>query len=79
MIEEFEDYRQFRKKYPSLIYICSWCGYLTPNPYVCINCGRQSNQLFSDNTYRYKIKSIHREVQQIFRPIELAKGKDVKD
>lgn len=75
MIEEFEDYRQFRKRFPSLIYKCCWCGYLTTNPYICDNCGNQSNTLFSD-TYQYRIKTIHPEVQQIFRPIELEKGKE---
>lgn len=74
MIEEFETLREFRKKFPSKFYICCWCKKLTPNPYICINCGKQSNQLFGKDTYKYLIKSEHNEVQQIFKPIELEKG-----
>lgn len=71
MVEVFENYRQFRKKYPSLIYKCCWCGYLTLDPCICTNCGKQANQLFADNIYQYLIKTIHTETQQIFKPIEL--------
>ena len=47
---------------------------MTTNPYICINCGKQSNQLFSGTTYKYQIITEHKNVQQIFKPIELEKG-----
>lgn len=73
-IETFPSRREFRKKFKSDLYICSWCKKMTTNPYICINCGKQSNQLFSENTYKYQIMTEHKNAQQIFRPIELEKG-----
>ncbi len=46
MIDEFPSEREFRKRFPSRIYICFACGQMTPDPYVCIHCGSQANQLF---------------------------------
>ena len=69
-IEEFNSEREFRKKFKSKLYVCCWCNKMTPNPYICTNFNNQANQLFSENTYKFIIKSIHTEVQQIFKPIE---------
>lgn len=73
-VEIFPNIREFKKKFKSGLYICSWCKKMTTNPYICINCGKQSNQLFSKTTYRYQILSEHKDIQQIFKPIELEKG-----
>lgn len=73
-VEVFETRREFRKKFVSRLYICNYCKLMTPDPNVCVWCGKQANQLFSDGTYKYIIKSEQTEVQQIFKPIELEKG-----
>lgn len=73
-VEIFTNIREFKKKFKSGLYICSWCKKMSTDPYICINCGKQSNLLFSENTYKYQIKTEHTEVQQIFKPIELEKG-----
>lgn len=74
-IEEFETQRDFNMKFPSKLYICSRCSMITLNPYNCTNCNNQSNGfLFTENTYKYTIKETG-ETEQIFKPIELEKGK----
>ena len=42
-IETFGTIRDFNKKFPSKLYICTRCEQLTPNPYYCINC--ETNQI----------------------------------
>lgn len=73
--EEFATLREFNKKFPSKLYICSRCKSLVTDPYHCINCNNQSNSfLFTQNTYSYSIQETGiKEV--IFKPIELEKGK----
>ena len=74
-IEEFETQRDFNKKFPSKLYVCSRCSMTTPNPHTCTNCNNQiNNLLFSENNYQYTIKETG-ETEQIFKPIELEKGK----
>ena len=72
-IERFETQREFNRRFPSKLYVCCWCGLMTPNPMICMNCGNQSNVLFNtggiDETYIYQIGD-NPEIQ-IFRPIEL--------
>jgi hypothetical protein len=73
--EEFETVREFNKKFPSKFYICSRCENITTNPYQCTNCDNQSNNfIFQDRTYQYTIKETGK-TEQIFKPIELEKGK----
>ena len=67
-LEIFESEREFKKKYKSKLYICSWCGLMTPNPDVCIHCHKQANQLFTENIYKYRIEG--QEERHIFKPIE---------
>ena len=67
----FNDRFDFDLKFKSGIYQCSYCGRITPNPYICISCGKQANQLFSSKTYKFIIKNESEEIQQIFKPIEL--------
>lgn len=64
--EIFDSMREFNKKFPSKIYICSACAQLTPNPNICIHCGAQGNNFFN---YTYKIQG--EQPQTIFKPIEL--------
>lgn len=71
--EIFETRREFNKKFTSGLYQCCFCAQLTPNPYVCAFCFKQANQMFNDRTYKFIIKEEFREVQQIFKPIELQK------
>lgn len=53
--EIFSSEREFRRKFPSKLYVCCWCGYMTTNPNICTRCNRQANLLFSNNTYCYSI------------------------
>lgn len=72
--EEFATIREFNKKFPSKLYICSRCQGLSADPYHCTNCNNQSNSLlFMHNTYTYTIKDINL-TNTIFRPIELERN-----
>lgn len=74
--ETFETQREFNLKFPSKIYVCSRCGYLTPDKYKCTKCGNQSNNfIFTDNAYKYTIVETGI-TEQIFTPIELRKGEN---
>ena len=71
--EIYENRFEFRKRFRNGIYKCCFCGNLTTNGYICDFCGRQSNQLFNDKTYKYIIKNESEQIQQVFTPIELLK------
>ena len=74
--EIFETKREFNKKFPSKLYVCSKCGSLSENPHHCINCDNQSNNfLFLEKTYKYTIQETGI-TEQIFTPIELQKGQE---
>ncbi|MDO5306866.1 MAG: hypothetical protein Q4E83_03815 [bacterium] len=74
-VEIFETQREFNKKFPSKLYICSQCGNLTPNPYHCRSCNNQSNNfLLTEKTYQYKILETGIS-NTIFVPIEKEKEK----
>ncbi|MBQ8476461.1 hypothetical protein IJ531_05305 [bacterium] len=64
-MEIFDNEREFNKKYPSKIYICSSCAQFTSNPDICIHCSAQGNTLFN---YNYQIKGHKKRI--IFEPIE---------
>lgn len=70
-IEEFATLRDFKKRFPSKIYVCSRCGSLVTDPYFCINCNMQNtNFLYKQNTYSYRI--IEGNITNtIFKPIEV--------
>lgn len=70
-VEIFETRREFNKKFPSKLYVCSRCGKMIANPYHCTLCGWQANGLFKDLNYRYIIKEESEEISEIFEPIEL--------
>ena len=72
-MDEFANEREFNRKFPSKLYICTSCGKTTPNPYCCTNCNMQSNGLFNES-YKYTIKETG-EIEQIFKPIELIERK----
>lgn len=73
-IEEFNTIRDFNKKFPSKLYICSRCGQLTPNPYYCINCENQSNNfVYQEQNYKYRILESG-VTEEIFKPIEVNIG-----
>lgn len=68
-IMRFNSDREFEKKFPSKLYICSACGRLTANPYFCCKCGNQANNLlYRSNNFVLKIGD--EEEKEIFRPIE---------
>ncbi len=69
-VEIFKTEREFIEKFKSGIYKCCYCNQLTSNPYICIHCGNQANKLISTDTYKYMILNEHKEIQQIFQPIE---------
>ena len=75
MVDEFENEREFRKNIHSGLYICNRCGFLTGDPNICTRCRQQANQLFSEGTYIYKLKTDNIE-RQIFLPIEKKGGID---
>ena len=76
MEEEFATLREFNKKFPSKLYICSRCESLVTDPYICIQCDNQSNNfLYINDTYSYSIQEIGT-TERIFKPIELEKGKN---
>lgn len=77
IFEIFKTIREFRRTYPSKIYICSRCGALTTNPCVCTNCDNQSNNfLLQEKVLNYKILE-NGEQKTIFIPIEqLKKGEN---
>ena len=74
--EEFESEREFRNKYPSGLYICSFCEKLTPFRYFCINCKSRADGLFKTfgKGYQYIIKEFGSEIYEIFTPIERRKN-----
>ena len=68
----FNNWREFNKKFPSKLYVCSACGSLTDNPYFCNNCQNQANNLFHrSNNFAFKIGD--EKEKQIFSPIEINK------
>lgn len=74
--EEFATVRDFNKRFPSKIYICSRCNSLITDPYICIQCDNQNNNfLYIEKTYSYSIKETGK-TERIFKPIELEKGKN---
>lgn len=70
-MEIFKNQREFNKKFPSKIYICTKCQHPTPNPYFCVFCKNQSNN-FLYKGYKYTIldKNI---TETIFLPTEIYK------
>lgn len=75
MVEEFENEREFRKKFHSGLYICNRCNFMTADPHICTRCRQQANQIFTEGTYKYKLKTDN-EIRQIFLPIEMKGGID---
>lgn len=77
-IEVFETQREFNNKFPSGIYICSNCGKMTPYKYYCMYCGSRADGLFKtfNKGYKYIIKEVSSEVQEIFQPIEIRRYKN---
>ena len=75
-LEVFKTYREFFQKYPSRMYLCSCCGYMTNNRFNCPRCGYRADGLLKtmEKGLRYRIESLNRE-EEIFKPVELEKGK----
>lgn len=75
-MQEFVTIRDFNKKFPGKIFICSRCQGMTQNPHQCTRCGNQStNFLFANNTYSYTIKE-YGITETIFKPIEVFRKSD---
>lgn len=70
----FKDERDFFKKYPSRIYVCSNCGYKQPSRYNCQKCGWRADGLLKTwgKGYKFKILSTGKEYE-IFKPLEIEK------
>ena len=77
MQEEFKTIREFNKRFPSKLYICTRCESLTENPYYCRVCGNQSNN-FIFKGYEYKIIETG-QTETIFTPIELLKNQESEE
>lgn len=74
--EVFKTRREFNNRFPSGLYICSDCLRMITDPYICTNCGQQSNTLFKDlkQNYSFVITEETKEIMTIFTPIEQQKG-----
>lgn len=68
----FKNWREFNKKFPSKIYICTNCGSLTNDKFTCKYCGWRADGLLKtwDKGFKYTILETN-ETEEIFRPIEL--------
>ncbi len=75
-MEIFNSYREFFNKYPSRMYVCSYCGYMTNNRFDCSRCGFSARGLLKtmNKGLIYKIEKLDR-TEEIFKPVELEKGK----
>ncbi|MCD7740159.1 MAG: hypothetical protein LUH11_02295 [Candidatus Gastranaerophilales bacterium] len=72
--EKFETIREFNKKFPSKMYICSNCGQLTDDRYTCAQCGWRADGLLKTLDKGYKYTIAEKEItEEIFRPIEMEK------
>lgn len=69
-MDVFKNEREFNNKFKSKIFICSNCGTMTSQKYVCPRCKNQSTNLFcTGKTYTYKIEETGK-IETIFTPIE---------
>lgn len=70
--ETFKSKTNFYEKYPSKLYICSFCGTLSQDRYQCSKCGFRADGLFKtmDKGYQYTIEETG-ETEEIFKPLEL--------
>lgn len=77
--EKFKNLREFERKFPSKIFICSRCGEWIGDRYNCRYCGETAHKLFltTENLYRYQIAD--EEPQIIFKPLELLNDNGDKD
>lgn len=73
MTEIFKTKREYNKKFPSRLFICTNCGALTTSEYLCHSCGWRSDGLLKTMNlgYKYIIKEISDDVHEIFPPLEL--------
>lgn len=72
--EIFETQREYNKKFPNKLYICTNCGTLTDDKYNCPKCHWRADGLFKtmDKGYKYTILETGI-TEEIFTPIELRK------
>ena len=79
-VETFETRREFKKRFPSKLYICSNCGGMTASPDECFNCNWSANCLLKtmEKGYRYIIKEESENINEIFTPIELLRQEGEK-
>ena len=70
--ELFKTQKDFDEKYPSKLYICSFCGSLSHDRYKCDKCNFRADGLFKtmDKGYSYTVEETGI-TEEIFRPIEL--------
>ena len=75
MIEEvFKTKREFNKRFPSKMYICTNCGQLTDDKYTCSKCGWRTDGLLKTQGKGYKYTILETGItEEIFTPIELLK------
>lgn len=70
----FTTKREFNKKFPTKIFICTKCAHQTINPYYCTRCKNQSNNfIYQGYTYTILETGI---TETIFIPIELLKDEE---
>lgn len=72
-LEEFKNEREFYKKFPGRLYVCSMCKSVVTSKIYCSHCGFRADGLIKTNGegYKYKILENGEEINEIFRPIEL--------
>lgn len=77
--EQFNTQREFNKRFPSGLYICTNCGDLTEDRYTCRKCGWRADGLLKtwNKGFKYRIEETGTE-EEIFIPIELLKERKEK-
>lgn len=72
IFETFKTEKDLYDKYPSKLYICSYCGTLSDDRYQCTKCGFRSDGLFKTmgKGYTYTIEETGI-TEEIFKPLEM--------
>ena len=70
--ETFKTETEFINKYPSKLYVCSFCGTLSKDRYQCHKCGFRADGLFKTmgKGYQYTIQDTG-VTEEIFKPVEI--------
>jgi hypothetical protein len=72
--EVFATQREFNKKFPTKMFMCSNCNAPVPDRYECMYCGWRADGLLKTWGKGYKYTILETGItEEIFKPIELLK------